>query len=198
MAHVVDRVREVGAVHGRSPSDGGLGQFFEQERHDRHAAARPLPRAADALVVDEAHGVGGTPEHLGVGGRGQRRRFEIGLVDGEALEPVPQRRQGPPFVAERERRRVGAGGELAGDFVPHVVRANAHRRPVSGDGVEAPFDGGLARPGVGEPGLGAVHVAVDGRAEAGVDRLDELGRYPPDGGGDSHAALTTSAGSSGP
>ena len=60
-------------------------------RGDRDAARRVLPRAADALVVDEATGVGRDAERLGR--RARSGRLQVVAIDGKALEPVPQRRE---------------------------------------------------------------------------------------------------------
>ncbi len=78
--------------------------WSSEQRDDRDLAVRAFPRVADRFVVDEAGAVGRERER---GGREVREpgRLDLVAVGGEGLEPVPEARERPDFVAEAERVR---------------------------------------------------------------------------------------------
>ena len=75
-----------------------------------------------------------------------------------------------------QRVGVGAGRQRADDLLPQVVVRQVARQPVPRDRVEAPLEALAARAVVGDPGLRAVEVAVDGRPEMLVEREHERRR----------------------
>ena len=106
--------------------------------------------------------------------RGQALRLDVVAVRREALEAVPEAGDRADLVTEPERVGIGAGAQSVGDGFPDVVVGERFRRPVAADRVEPPFECDVVGD-FGEPGLGAVHVAVDGQPEAIVEREDQLG-----------------------
>ena len=134
-------------------------------------------------MVDEAGAIGRERER---GGRDAReaRGFDLVAVRGEGLEPVPQPDERAHLVAEPQRLRVDALGQLRDDRLPDVVVRAARRRSVAGDRVQPELENhrvvvaspaSVGRLVADEPGLRTVHVAVDGRSEMLVEREHQLG-----------------------
>src|SRR3954451_19223508 len=91
--------RFIDASLTRRPSDAEL---LEEQADNRDVAARPLPRLAHAIVVDEPGGVG-RPADRGRRGVRERGRLDLVAVGGERLEALPQRLDGSNLLAQRER-----------------------------------------------------------------------------------------------
>jgi diacylglycerol O-acyltransferase / wax synthase len=177
-------------------------QLLEEQLDERQATTRCLPCVPDALVVDETARVGRNRDRLGRGG-GERCRLELVAVRGEALESIPEGREGAPLPTEGEERvrrlLVGvAVGERCEHRVPQVVVGEPGGRAEPADWVEAPLEGDTSRSGVGQPRLRAVHEAVDGHTEPPVEEREQTSvRVPHAGRGTWHGPQGTGASSAG-
>src|SRR3989442_15955384 len=78
---------------------GVASKLFQQQVDDRRRAPGVLPGLADALVVDEAAGVGCAPQR-GARRRRERRRLDLVAVGREALQPLPERAERPALGPE--------------------------------------------------------------------------------------------------
>ena len=103
-------------------------ELLEQERDDRDLAVRAPTRRRSTRGRRGRSPSGGRPSELR-GHRGERCGSMLVAVGREALEPVPETRERPGLVAEAQRVRIRAVGELRSRSIP--TRRSGRAAPAS-------------------------------------------------------------------